>query len=184
MRDILRRVGWALLALLFIVTGLGVGVYAFWQSTHQNNNSTKQQANLNCTSAAAPLNQKPAPAKLKGTKLADFKPVSKINDLQCIDFKLGSGGVAQSSSIITVNYTGAVAATGVIFESSFDQAGKPLTTSLNQIIPGWTQGIPGMKVGGVRRLLVPAALGYGAQARPGIPPNSDLVFDLTLLDAQ
>ncbi|HTB49185.1 MAG TPA: FKBP-type peptidyl-prolyl cis-trans isomerase, partial [Verrucomicrobiae bacterium] len=81
----------------------------------------------------------------------------------------------------TVDYTGAVASTGIIFQSSKD-TGQPATLSLSQVIAGWSQGIPGMKVGGTRRLLIPAGLAYGSNppSGSGIPANADLVFDVTL----
>ncbi|HSX32179.1 MAG TPA: FKBP-type peptidyl-prolyl cis-trans isomerase, partial [Candidatus Saccharimonadales bacterium] len=80
-----------------------------------------------------------------------------------------------------VDYTGAVAATGVIFQSSLD-SGQPVSFPLGNVIQGWQEGIPGMKVGGTRRLIIPAAKAYGASPPQGsnIPANADLVFDVTL----
>jgi FKBP-type peptidyl-prolyl cis-trans isomerase len=168
MKSFLRRAGWMFLALLFLVTGLGVGVWAFWANTHPAKNPTAP------VSSTAP--------KLAGTQLAGFTPVTKIDKLGTIDLKVGSGEAASANSTITVDYTGAVAASGLIFQSSKD-VGRPLTTPLNQVIKGWTAGMPGMKVGGQRRLLIPAALAYGASppAGSGIPANADLVFDVTLI---
>lgn len=81
-----------------------------------------------------------------------------------------------------LHYTGALCKDGTIFQSSHD-TGEPATFGLNQVIKGWTQGVPGMKVGGVRRLIIPSELGYGsARAASNIPPNSDLVFDIELID--
>jgi peptidylprolyl isomerase len=70
---------------------------------------------------------------------------------------------------------------GTIFQSSKD-SGSPATFGLNQVIAGWTLGVPGMKVGGTRRLIIPAAQAYGAASpAPNIPANSDLVFDIELV---
>lgn len=69
---------------------------------------------------------------------------------------------------------------GRVFDSSL-RKGEPITFGLQQVIRGWTQGLAGMKVGGVRRLFIPAALGYGGQDKGEIPPNSDLVFEVKLL---
>ena len=81
---------------------------------------------------------------------------------------------------MTVHYTGALTADGTIFQSSKD-TGQPATFGLDQVIKGWTEGIPGMKEGGKRRLIIPAEMAYGAQERPGIPANSALVFDVELI---
>jgi FKBP-type peptidyl-prolyl cis-trans isomerase len=74
-------------------------------------------------------------------------------------------------------------ATGVIFQSSKD-TGQTFTAPLSNLIKGWQEGIPGMKPGGTRRLIIPAAQAYGSQAQSGIPADSDLVFDIELVSAQ
>jgi FKBP-type peptidyl-prolyl cis-trans isomerase len=119
--------------------------------------------------------------KLQGTKLANFTPVSSVSQLEAADTSPGTGAIVKAGDTVTVDYTGAVASTGIIFQSSKD-SGQPVTFPLNQVIAGWSQGIPGMKVGGTRRLLIPANLAYGANppAGSGIPANADLVFDVTL----
>ena len=119
---------------------------------------------------------------LQGTQLANFTPISSTAELQTIDLTEGTGEVVPAGASVTVNYTGAVASTGVIFQSSLD-IGQPVTFGLDGVIAGWTQGIPGMKVGGTRRLVIPASLAYGANppASSGIPANADLVFDVDLI---
>lgn len=124
-----------------------------------------------------PSNQTP----LEGTKLANFTPVLAVPELQIIDTQEGAGDIAQPGATITAHYTGALCADGTIFQSSHD-FGDPVTFGLGQVIAGWTQGVPGMKVGGVRRLIIPAAQAYGANSpAANIPPNSDLVFDIELV---
>lgn len=165
----LRRVGWLLLALLFIVTGLGVGVYAFWVNTHPaKDNQSQTQKNT-----------------LAGKPLTNFTPVNKIDSLQVVDTKAGTGTEVKPDSTVIVDYTGAVAATGIVFQSSLDN-GQPVGLKLDQVIKGWAQGLPGMKEGGSRRLLIPASLAYGATppSGSGIPANADLVFDITLIKVQ
>jgi FKBP-type peptidyl-prolyl cis-trans isomerase len=109
------------------------------------------------------------------TKLENYQPVSSVSSLQTIDLVAGSGETVQPGA------TGALASTGVVFESSYD-IGQSSTFGLDQVITGWTQGIPGMQVGGTRRLLIPAALAYGANSpSPDIPANADLVFDVELI---
>lgn len=175
-KEYVHRFIWGFMAVLFVVTALGVGVYAFWTNT-----GGSQTAGTTCPTKTVTAKQTEKNGKLQGTKLAGFTPVKHVDYLQCWDLKVGSGATAKANSTITANYTGALAKTGVIFQSSLDNNGQPFTTPLTQVIPGWTAGVPGMKVGGTRRLLIPAQYAYGSQGGPGIPPNSDLVFDITLL---
>ena len=84
-----------------------------------------------------------------------------------------------SSSEVTVHYTGWLTS-GTMFDSSVTR-GVPSTFPLDGVIRGWTEGLQLMVVGEKRRFWIPAELGYGSRARPGIPPNSMLVFDVELL---
>lgn len=112
----------------------------------------------------------------------DFTPIAKIDELTRLDIHPGDGAEVQPGATITAHYTGAVAATGTVFQSSKD-FGRPISFGLSQVIKGWTDGVPGMKVGGTRRLLIPADQAYGASPPPGsgIPANADLVFDIELV---
>ncbi len=119
--------------------------------------------------------------KYEGTKLQNFEPRAKVERLEIIDLEDGSGAVVEPGATITAHYTGALCKNGIIFQSSHD-FGNPLTFGLDQVIAGWTQGVPGMKVGGMRRLIIPSELAYGSvRAAANIPPNSDLVFDIELI---
>lgn len=119
--------------------------------------------------------------KLEGTKLANFTPQGSVAELQIIDVTEGMGDEVPQGATITAHYTGALVADGTISQSSHD-FGQAITFPLSGVIAGWTQGVPGMKVGGVRRLVIPAAMAYGpASPSPNIPPNSDLVFDIELV---
>jgi FKBP-type peptidyl-prolyl cis-trans isomerase len=112
----------------------------------------------------------------------NFTPIAQVAELTRIDVQEGTGDVVQPGATITAHYTGAVAATGNVFQSSKD-FGRPISFGLNQVIKGWTDGVPGMKVGGTRRLLIPAAQAYGSTPPPGsgIPADADLVFDIELV---
>lgn len=114
--------------------------------------------------------------------MQDFTPVDEITKLQTLDLAEGEGAAAEASDTVTVHYVGAIAKTGAVFQSSRD-FGKPITFGLDQVIAGWKEGVPGMKVGGKRRILIPADKAYGD--RPpygsGIPANADLVFDIELI---
>jgi FKBP-type peptidyl-prolyl cis-trans isomerase len=175
----LQRAMWMFLTVLFIFTGVGLGVWAFWVNTHPPKADTSNKTQTSQTS------QNKNKSKLAGTKLSNFTPVAKIDSLQKVDTTEGNGKEATASSTVVAHYTGAVAATGVVFQSSLDN-GEPATFPLNGVIKGWQQGVPGMKVGGTRRLLIPASLAYGANPPPGsgIPANADLVFDITLIDVK
>lgn len=119
---------------------------------------------------------------LEGTKLDGFEPREKVETLEIIDVTPGTGDEVQAGATITAHYTGALVADGTIFQSSHD-FGRPISFGLNQVIKGWTDGVPGMKIGGKRRLIIPAEQAYGASSpAPNIPANSDLVFDIELVE--
>ena len=119
--------------------------------------------------------------KLEGTKLANFTPMDSVPELQITDTVVGTGDEVPEGAKITAHYTGALVKDGTIFQSSHD-FGDPITFPLNGVIEGWTKGVPGMKVGGIRRLVIPPQLAYGSvRAAANIPPNSDLVFDIELV---
>lgn len=98
------------------------------------------------------------------------------------DLVVGTGDEAVRGRQITVDYTGWLP-NGKVFDSSKPEDRNPFTFTPGQgrVIEGWEQGIPGMKVGGVRKLVIPAELGYGPQSRGEIPSNSVLIFDVELL---
>lgn len=95
------------------------------------------------------------------------------------DLVVGSGVQAVAGGDVTVHYSGWIH-DGTPFDSSV--GGDPVTFNLNQVIAGWREGVPGMKVGGKRKLVIPPSLGYGKSGVPGaIPKNATLVFDVELL---
>ena len=107
------------------------------------------------------------------------------NGLRILDEQVGDGTEAVAGMTVSVHYTGTFL-DGEKFDSSLDR-GAPLEFVLgnDQIIQGWHEGIPGMKVGGKRKLGVPPALAYGEQGHSaGIPPNTPLLFTIELVDAK
>lgn len=99
------------------------------------------------------------------------------------DIKPGSGAIATDYAILTMDYTGKLA-NGTVFDTSKKAGRTPFVFVLGggQVIKGWDQGIKGMRVGGVRKLVIPPALAYGANGTPGgpIPPNATLTFEVEL----
>ncbi|HEX8789944.1 MAG TPA: FKBP-type peptidyl-prolyl cis-trans isomerase [Polyangiaceae bacterium] len=103
--------------------------------------------------------------------------------LETEDTKVGTGREAKTGDTVHVQYTGTLM-NGTKFDSSYDHGGEPFKVTLGQgqVIKGWDQGVPGMKVGGKRRLKIPSDLGYGANGSPpNIPPNAGLIFDIELV---
>src|SRR5439155_25664347 len=107
--------------------------------------------------------------------------------LQYEEITVGTGDEAKAGAHVSVHYTGwlqnADGSAGNKFDSSKDR-GEPFEFPLGagHVIKGWDEGVQGMKVGGARRLIIPAALGYGARGAGGvIPPNATLIFDVELL---
>jgi peptidylprolyl isomerase len=99
------------------------------------------------------------------------------------DLNNGDGAEAKSGDQVSVQYVGVLYSDGKQFDSSWDR-GQPFSFQLGggQVIPGWDQGVAGMKVGGRRELIIPPALGYGAQGQPPtIPANATLVFVIDLV---
>jgi FKBP-type peptidyl-prolyl cis-trans isomerase FkpA len=117
---------------------------------------------------------------------ASGKMTELPSGLKYTDEKVGTGAEAKRGDKVTVHYTGWLynnEQKGKKFDSSVDR-GEPFTFPLGagQVIPGWDQGVAGMKVGGKRTLIIPANLGYGARGAGGaIPPNATLMFDVELL---
>ena len=109
-------------------------------------------------------------------------PVTTKTGLKYQVFKKGDGAEAKSGQMVSVHYTGWLT-NGTKFDSSVDR-GQPFEFALGQgqVIPGWDEGVAGMKVGEKRKLTIPAKLGYGDQGAGGvIPPGATLVFDVELL---
>jgi peptidylprolyl isomerase len=107
-------------------------------------------------------------------------------ELQTTDVVEGDGPEAQEGDSVTVQYVGVNYSNGEQFDASWD-SGQPFEFRLGtgSVIPGWDEGVAGMRVGGRRELVIPPELGYGAQGQPpDIPPNETLVFVIDLLDVQ
>ena len=172
-----HRIGTFILAVMFAASSVGIVVYYVMVDKQARN----EQAAIDAALEQQQTSPTPQEGQLKGTQLQNFAPVADIPELKTEILAQGAGDAAVvESDTVTVQYTGALASTGVIFESSLD-SGSPATFPLSGVISGWTKGIPGMKVGETRRLLIPSNMAYGESGNGTIPPNSDLVFDVTLV---
>lgn len=122
----------------------------------------------------------------------DDSPTSPSNNapFSQTDLRLGTGADAVAGRLLTVHYTGwyynasQPDQKGVQFDSSAGQTPFSFTLGAGQVISGWDRGVAGMKVGGVRRLVVPPSLGYGSARNGPIPPNATLLFEIELLEVQ
>jgi peptidylprolyl isomerase len=138
---------------------------------------------------------KPA-AKPKGPQCAKISPNPTANGQPTIpqpgalssrlvvkDVKVGTGAVAKAGSAVVVTYIGVSCSNGKVFDATYRDGGQPFPVAplgRASVITGWNQGLIGVKAGGVRELVIPPALGYGAAGRPPIPPNDTLVFLITV----
>lgn len=133
------------------------------------------------TTASTATPATPPPAPTTDPKIP-FPSGAAPTKLVVKDLKTGTGPAAKAGDNVTVNYVGAAFSDRKTFDSSFTR-GEPFVFALGgqQVIPGWDQGVAGMKVGGRRLLVIPPDLGYGAQGQGPIKPNETLVFVVDLL---
>jgi FKBP-type peptidyl-prolyl cis-trans isomerase len=122
--------------------------------------------------------KEPAPVQASPKEKPKDPPKVKIEDVY-----VGSGPEVKKGDRIYVHYTGWLAESRTVFDSSLDRGEPfPITVGAGEVIKGWDQGVLGMKKGGKRMLHIPAALGYGEKGAPGaIPPNADLLFEVELV---
>jgi FKBP-type peptidyl-prolyl cis-trans isomerase len=125
------------------------------------------------------------PKKMPPLNAKEWKKLP--NGMKIWDVKIGTGQEVKKGDTVTIHYTGWTT-DGKIFDSSRAEVsprptnGRPVTFPLNNLIQGWQEGVPGMKVGGVRRMVIPYKLAYGEAGRPPIiPAKADLVFEIEVL---
>lgn len=204
-----QRIWTSILVALVAIAIIGVTIWQYQRITTQINAARAAQATSTAIAAAAAsataVTQNcfvsPAGTQLSSIYSSAATPsagpatapritgtvVSLPDGLKYVDIKVGNGTAAKQGSTVTVEYTGWFASTCKKFDSSYDRGGQPFpVTPLGhaQIIQGWNEGLVGMKPGGIRRLLIPPALAYGAQGQQGIPPNATLIFDVTALSVK
>ncbi|MDQ6661237.1 MAG: FKBP-type peptidyl-prolyl cis-trans isomerase [Chloroflexota bacterium] len=191
-----QQIWTSIIVALVVIAVAGIGFWQYQQhlAAASQSSSTNTGSKNNTPATVGPpcavasslpsvYASKPSAGPTNPPQVSDT-PKTGSDGLQCIDLKVGNGAVAQNGSTVSAQYTGWLAADGKKFDSSYDHGGQPFQVALGQgkVIPGWDKGLVGMKVGGTRRLIIPAALGYGAQGSPPvIPSNATLVFDITLV---
>jgi FKBP-type peptidyl-prolyl cis-trans isomerase FkpA len=165
--------------LAYVVAGLEDGVLAQTPRVPLAEYGPKVQALAQSRFAAA-AEQEQAVARDFLTKMA-AEPGAVKSDTGVLFFTLqeGTGAVPKANDVVRVHYKGTLP-DGSVFDSSIDR-GQPATFPLDQVISCWTEALQKVKVGGKARIVCPPALAYGAEGRPGIPPNSPLVFEVELL---
>jgi len=164
--------------LLIVIVVIVIGF--LWMRSSKRHAETTSPANENTPTQASVPASNSAPTPVSGA------PHKTPDGLEYWDIKTGDGPVATSGHMVTVHYTGWLAANGNKFDSSLDR-GQPFQFMLGegQVIKGWDEGVAGMKIGGKRQLLIPPSLGYGERgAGLAIPPNSTLIFDVELLKVE
>lgn len=116
-------------------------------------------------------------------------PVANVPYSQT-DIRVGTGPAAANGNLLTVHYAGwlyspsATDNKGALFDTSLTRGPFQFTLGAGQVIRGWDQGVAGMQVGGIRRLVLPPALAYGSTGSGSIPPNATLIFEVELLAIQ
>lgn len=157
--------------------------------------SSKKNASLKTASTPTPTaSTSPSPTPAAPTRCAPIKPNPPIKGAPVVppvkgkvpttlttkDIKVGHGRAAKNGDDVKVLYVGVSCSTGKMFDSSWSHPPltpfpvKPLGAA--QVIPGWNKGLVGVRAGGIRELIIPAADGYGASGTSGIAPNETLIF--------
>ena len=180
------------MVVVFLVSSFGLTGLVVWQEITaeddvattqlESEEATNEEVSIMQCSQDPSLAYTPEPP-LQGKPLPNFEPTEGVTELSCIDIVVGDGKEVQPGATVTAHYTGATMKDGIVFQSSYDQ-GQPIPFSLDGVIAGWTQGVPGMKVGGIRRLLIPANLAYGDASDGSGRPTGSLVFDIEMTETQ
>lgn len=172
-------------AILFFASASAFAVYVVYNAVQTHKHASSDTASQNANNATAVNCQD------NGTEPADaapavFKTSSPVTSLEIKDLTPGTGQAAKNGDCLVVKYYGSLAKTGAVFDQNYTTTtGFAFTLGQGQVIQGWDKGMVGMKVGGVRQLVIPAAQAYGsASPSASIPANSDLVFVVKLLRIQ
>lgn len=171
--ELARRAMLITIAVLFVGTSVVGGIYFLWAATRSPTEDTTQTDSCPFD-ANQPASTLPAPEA--------FKPQGDVTQLSVTDLREGTGVLAEPGDCLTVKYHGSLASNGEVFDENFTEpTAIKFKLASGQVIPGWDEGLIGMKVGGERRLVIPSELAYGSQGQGPIPAGADLVFHVALL---
>lgn len=173
----------SVLATIVVLAALAVLLVNHWPFTSTSAKGSSTAAKGACPTATTSVGPAPVVTPPATPPPTTAKTVSD-QGLQYIDITSGCGSAVKAGDTVTVNYTGWLASTGKLFDSSLESGRTPFqvqNVGQAQVIQGWNIGLVGMKVGETRRLIIPPSLGYGPQANGPIPANSTLIFDVTLV---
>ncbi len=135
-------------------------------------NAINNAANAEVAATGAPTD---------GAAATEAKPEADVTELKIVDERVGTGPTANTGDQLSMNYKGTLL-NGKVFDQSYGRGPFDFQLGAGNVIKGWDKGIVGMKVGGKRKLVIPAEMAYGAQSpSPDIPANSTLVFEVELL---
>ncbi len=164
-------------AALFLVTASALTIAVIYDMV-SNKNDTPTSTAATCTPDASVATSEILPAP------DVYKPTGEVAQLETTDLEAGTGATAKTGDCLQMKYYGTLASDGTMFDENFTKSSLfQFQLGAGQVIPGWDQGLEGMKVGGTRRLVIPSALAYGSTGSgTAIPANADLVFVVKLVN--
>lgn len=178
-----QRVSIAVIAVVMVLGTVGFYFITIMSNNDQSQQQKKlqeqlrnQQKILTCTNLGTTTTE---PA-LSVPEV--YMPSAKVTKIESTDLQVGNGSVAQDGDCLVMKYYGTLASDGKVFDENYTKTTVfSFVLGKKMVIAGWDKGLPGMKVGGIRRLVIPATQAYGADGNGGIPPNADLVFVVKLV---
>lgn len=163
-------------AMLFLITASALSIAVIFDMiTKKPDTNAADQNTASCSVAQVAGEAEKLPADYN-------KTAGTPKTLQSTDLVVGSGAAAKSGDCLQMKYYGTLAKDGTVFDQNYNKStALQFQLGKGQVIAGWDQGIAGMRVGGVRRLVIPSQLAYGDAEQGSIPANSTLVFLVKLV---